>query len=115
VLIGSFRDPRIGPVVGFGLGGRYVEALRDVVFRILPLSRTEARELVGAIRGARILTGMRGEPPVDVEALTDILLRVGQLMSRHPSIAELDLNPVIAQAKGSPTVVADARIRAESG
>src|SRR6185369_5815667 len=65
VLVGAFRDPRVGPIIGFGLGGKYVEALRDVVFRLLPLSRSEARELPGAIRGAKILQGLRGEPPVD--------------------------------------------------
>jgi acetyltransferase len=111
VLVGAFRDPQIGPVVGFGMGGRYVEALRDVAFRIVPLTPGEARDLVRAIRGARILAGMRGEPPVDHAALEQILLRVGQLMTRHPRIAELDLNPVIAQPEGAPTLVADARIR----
>jgi acetyl coenzyme A synthetase (ADP forming)-like protein len=111
VIIGSFRDPRVGPIIGFGLGGRFVEVLRDVAFRLLPLSRGEARELVGAIRGAKILDGLRGEPPVDRAALEDVLLRVGQLVIRHPFIAELDLNPVIAQPSGTPTAIADARIR----
>jgi acyl-CoA synthetase (NDP forming) len=111
VFVGSFRDPRVGPIVGFGLGGRYVEALRDVSFRLLPLSRPEARELISSIRGAKILEGFRGEPPVDREALEDIVLRIGQLVIRHPGIAELDLNPVIAYGKGVPTTIADGRIR----
>jgi acetate---CoA ligase (ADP-forming) len=111
VLIGAFRDPRVGPIIGFGLGGKYVEALRDVTFRLLPISRTEAREMTGAIRGAKILQGLRGEQPVDQAALEDILLRIAQLMVRHHSIAELDLNPVIAYPAGAPTTIADARIR----
>jgi acetyltransferase len=112
VLVGAFRDPRVGPIIGFGLGGKYVEALRDVVFRLLPVSRQEARELMGAIRGAKILEGLRGEPPVDRAALEDIVLRAAQLVTRHPAILEMDLNPVIAQPSGLPTTVVDARIRA---
>jgi acetyl coenzyme A synthetase (ADP forming)-like protein len=113
VLVGAFRDPRVGPMIGFGLGGKYVEALKDVAFRLLPLSRSEVREMMAAIRGDAILRGLRGEPPVDRDALEDIVLRIGQLMVRHPGIIELDLNPVIAYERGVRTTVADGRIRVE--
>jgi acetyl coenzyme A synthetase (ADP forming)-like protein len=115
VLIGASRDPRVGPIIGFGLGGKYVEAIRDVSFRLSPLSRSEARELMGAIRGARILQGLRGEAPVDQAVLEDIILRIAQLMTRHPAIQELDLNPVIAHEAGRRTVIADVRMRIGRG
>jgi acetate---CoA ligase (ADP-forming) len=110
-LIGGFRDPKVGPVVAFGLGGKYVEVLHDVVFRVAPLTRSDAEWMLSAIRGAKLLDGVRGEPGVDKAPLLDVLLRVGRLLTRHPRIAELDLNPVIASPPGTPTLVVDARIR----
>jgi acetyl coenzyme A synthetase (ADP forming)-like protein len=111
VLVGGARDPKLGPLVAFGLGGKYVEALHDVVFRAAPLARVDAEAMVAGLRGAKLLTGVRGDPPVDKAALVDLLCRVGRLMARHPRIAELDLNPVIAQPVGTPTLAVDARIR----
>jgi acetate---CoA ligase (ADP-forming) len=111
VLIGAFRDPKIGPIVAFGLGGKYVEVLRDVVFRVAPLATVDAEAMLASIRGAKLLDGVRGDPPADKAALVDLLLRTARLVARHPRIVELDFNPVIAQPKSSPTLVVDARIR----
>ncbi len=113
VIVGAFRDAKVGPVLAFGMGGRYVEALKDMAFRLPPLTRSDAVDITTSIRGTKILTGIRGEASVDHARLEDIVLRVGQLVSRHREIAELDLNPVIAHPVGTPTLVADARIRIE--
>jgi acyl-CoA synthetase (NDP forming) len=111
ILIGGTRDPKLGPLVAFGLGGKYVEALHDVVFRAAPLATSDAETMLDAIRGAKLLTGVRGDPPVDRAALVEILLRTGRLLARHPRIVEIDLNPVIAQPTGRRTLAVDARIR----
>ncbi len=97
----------------FGLGGIYVEALRDVVFRVQPVSDVDAREMVASIRGARLLQGMRGEPPSDTAALTDAIQRVSQLVGEHPDIEELDVNPFVVFAEGA--VAVDARVRIAKG
>jgi acetyltransferase len=108
IIIGVSRDPIFGPVMMFGLGGIFVEILEDVAFRAIPLSRHAARSMVGQIRARRILDGARGEPPVDREALVDLLLKVSSIVAAYPQLAELDLNPVIAYADGY--AIADARI-----
>jgi len=95
VILGMVRDPTFGPLLMFGLGGIYVEVLRDVAFAVAPLSRAEAEELVDLIRGKKLLYGARGQPPVDIPALVDMILRVGQLAEENPEILELDLNPVL--------------------
>jgi len=95
-VAGVSRDPSFGPLVMFGLGGVYVEALHDVVFRIAPLNAREAREMVTGVRGAAILAGVRGRPAVDREALIDVVRRVSQLAVDFPEIGELDVNPVLA-------------------
>lgn len=92
----------------FGLGGVLVEVMKDVVFRALPISRDDAEEMLGEIKGKAVLEGVRGMPPVDQQALIDLLLRVSALCQTHPEIAELDLNPVIAHADGYSIV--DARL-----
>ncbi|HYC78583.1 MAG TPA: acetate--CoA ligase family protein, partial [Planctomycetota bacterium] len=114
LLIGGVRDPKIGPVLAFGLGGKYVEVLKDVVFRLAPLTRSDAVAMISGIRGAALLDGVRGEPAVDKEALVELLLRTGRLLADHPSILELDLNPVIAQPRGGRTLVVDVRVRVAS-
>lgn len=108
VIVGMTKDPQFGPVMMFGLGGIFVEILEDVAFRAIPLSRHAARSMVGQIRARRILDGARGEPPVDREALVDLLLKVSSIVAAYPQLAELDLNPVIAYADGY--AIADARI-----
>jgi len=110
LIIGMVRDPSFGPLVMFGLGGLLVEALADVVFRLAPLTRGDAEAMLDGIRGARVLGGLRGRPPVDREAVIDVLLRVSQLAVDHPEIAELDINPLMAMPVGAIAVDARASI-----
>jgi acetyltransferase len=105
VIIGVTKDPVFGPAIMFGLGGIFVEALRDVSFRIAPLTRGDAEEMIDEIRGRRVLEGMRGKPPADRDALIDTLLRVSQLVTDHrDQIDELDLNPLVVLPKGAKVV-----------
>jgi acyl-CoA synthetase (NDP forming) len=105
VIVGVTRDPVFGPAIMFGLGGIFVEALRDVSFRIAPLTRADAEEMIDEIRGRRVLQGMRGKPPADRNALIDTLLRVSQLVTDHGAqIDELDLNPLVVLPKGTKVV-----------
>jgi acyl-CoA synthetase (NDP forming) len=108
VIIGVTKDLQFGHAVMFGLGGIMVEVMKDVSFRIVPLSGKDAVEMISEIRGARALEGVRGRKPADVAAVRDLLVRVSDLVARHPGIAEMDLNPVIVHEKG--LVVADARV-----
>ncbi len=108
-IVGGTTDPMFGPLLMFGLGGVYVEALKDVVFRVHPLTDVDAREMVGSIRAVKVLEGMRGEPPSDREAIADVIQRVSQLMGENPEVRELDINPFLVREKGG--VALDARIR----
>lgn len=108
VIIGSTTDPQFGPVMMFGLGGVFVEVLKDVAFRIVPLEARDARQMVRDIEGFAILEGVRGQPPADTDALERIILQVSQFIAEHPEVEELDLNPVLAYADGA--VAVDARI-----
>jgi acyl-CoA synthetase (NDP forming) len=108
VILGGKRDPSFGPVVMFGLGGIYVEVFDDVAFRVAPLTREDAEEMVAEVKGSRLLRGIRGEKPSDVEAVVDCLLRLSQLLQDFPGIAEVDINPLIVLGKGA--VAVDARI-----
>jgi acyl-CoA synthetase (NDP forming) len=108
VIIGTKVDAQFGPVVMFGIGGILVEVLKDVVFRVLPVSRYAAREMVSEIRSAPILNGVRGQPPVDHDTLVRLILTVSELVQAYPEIHEMDLNPVIARPDGASVV--DARI-----
>ena len=107
-IVGLTRMTRVGSLVMFGLGGVYVEVLRDVVLRLAPLRDTDAREMIREVKTYRLLEGVRGEPPRDLAALADVLLRVSQLAQRHPRIAELDINPLLAMEQGAAAV--DARV-----
>jgi acetate---CoA ligase (ADP-forming) len=107
-IIGSTWDAAFGPLLMFGLGGIYVEAMADVVFRLHPLSDIDAREMVRSIRGIRLLQGLRGEPPVDLERIEEVIQRISQLVGDHPAIRELDINPWIATPAGG--VAVDGRI-----
>ena len=93
VIVGVKRDPTFGPLVMFGLGGVYVEALADVSFRLAPLTAADAWDMLEEVRSAKLLEGLRGTPPADRAALVDLIVRVGRLAAEHPEIAELDLNP----------------------
>jgi len=108
VIVGVTRDPHYGPVLLFGLGGVFVEAIEDVVFRTLPVTMADAREMIASLRYARVLDGLRGAEPADREALADLLVRVSRLAAAEPRIAEIDLNPVIVHARGYTIV--DARM-----
>ena len=110
VLIGMNRDPQFGPLVTFGLGGIYVEALKDVTFRIAPFTRLEAQAMLEEIRAKALLDGIRGKPPVDKEAVIDTLLRMGQLVQEFPEIAEFDINPLIVYPKDQGAIAIDMRL-----
>jgi acetate---CoA ligase (ADP-forming) len=107
-IIGLTDNPGFGRLLMFGLGGIYVEALHDVVFRVHPLSDLDAAEMIKSLRGARLLTGIRGEAPADREAIQDAILRISQLATDHPQIVELDINPWLAMEQGGYAV--DGRI-----
>ena len=108
IIVGTKIDPQFGPVIMFGIGGILVEVLEDVVFRVLPISRGSAKKMLSEIRSAPILNGVRGQPPVDHEALVDLLMTVSELIESYPRILEMDLNPVIVREAG--LTVVDARI-----
>ncbi|MGQ9568409.1 MAG: acetate--CoA ligase alpha subunit [Anaerolineae bacterium] len=110
VILGMNRDPQFGPLLMFGLGGIYVEALKDVTFRVAPISRREASEMIQEIRAVRLLRGMRGQPPSDLDAIVDALLRVSQLVTDFPEIVELDINPLIVFEKGRGAIGIDMRL-----
>jgi len=110
VLVGMSQDPQFGPLVAFGLGGIYVEALKDVSFRIAPFCHCEAEEMIREIRSYPLLEGIRGEPPADHEAMVDALLRISQLATDFPEIVELDINPLMVFAEGRGAVAIDMRL-----
>lgn len=109
-IIGMKRDNLFGPVIMFGLGGVYVEAMRDVSFRIAPLRELTAKKMIKEIKGFKILEGFRGEPPSDIESIEDCLTRLSQLVMDFPEIEELDINPLMVLQKGKGSLVVDARI-----
>jgi acetyltransferase len=111
VLVGISRDPQFGPVVAFGLGGIYTEVLRDVALRVAPVDHGEAHAMIRSLRGYGILAGARGQKPLDLPALADVIVRVSELPFAYPEIAELDLNPVFASPAGA--VAGDVRILCE--
>ncbi|MFX1509699.1 MAG: acetate--CoA ligase family protein [Promethearchaeota archaeon] len=108
VIIGAIKDPQFGPALMFGLGGIFVEVLKDVSFRVAPITKYDAQEMIQDIKGYPILTGIRGQEPRDINALMNILLQVSKLVIDYPVINQLDLNPVFSYAKGAKCV--DARI-----
>jgi acyl-CoA synthetase (NDP forming) len=111
LMIGVTQDPVFGPLIGFGLGGIHVEILKDVCFRVTPITDRDAAEMVRAIKGYRLLEGYRGHPAADIPAIENLLLRIARLVEEIPQIAELDLNPVIALPPGRGCQIVDARIR----
>jgi acyl-CoA synthetase (NDP forming) len=108
VIVGSTKDPTFGPTIMFGLGGIFVEVLKDVSFRLAPIIRTDAEEMIKEIKSYKILEGARGMPEADQEALVDILLKTSEMLMECPEISELDMNPVLVYEKGAKIV--DARI-----
>ena len=112
VIIGVVQEPIFGPLVVFGLGGVATEVLGDHAARLAPLTTADADDLIHSIRAAPLLLGRRRQPPADIAALQDALLRISRLADDLPQVAELDLNPVIARPDGVTAV--DARIRVTS-
>jgi len=110
VILGATRDPKFGPICMFGLGGMFVETLRDVTFRLAPMWELSAEVMIKSIKAYKVLKGVRGNPPSDIDAIKDCLLRLSQLVSDHPEIAELDINPLLVFPEGEGCVVADSRI-----
>lgn len=110
VLVGMNRDPQFGPLVTFGLGGIFVETLKDVTFRIAPFSRQEAEEMINEIRARPLLDGVRGKPALDKGAIIDTLLRIGQLVQDFPEVVELDINPLIVYPEGRGAIAIDMRL-----
>jgi len=109
VIVGSVNDPTFGPTIMFGLGGIFVEVLKDVTFRVAPVNKQQIGRMLTEIRGAPVLAGVRGEAPRDTAALTDVLYRFGIMVSdMADEIAETDANPVLVYEKGLKVV--DARI-----
>jgi acyl-CoA synthetase (NDP forming) len=108
VIIGMSKDAQFGPVLMFGLGGVLVEILKDVSFRIVPLEKRDAKEMIRDIKGFPLLQGYRGSEPVDIENLEKLLLKVSEFVEKTPDIKELDLNPIFAYKDGA--VAVDARV-----
>jgi acetyltransferase len=108
-IIGVNRDPQFGPLLMFGLGGIYVEVLKDVTFRIAPIARPEAEAMIGEIRTHNLLRGVRGERPSDLEAVSETLLRVSQLVTDFPEVVEMDINPLVVLEEGKGAIAVDMR------
>lgn len=108
IIMGMMKDPHFGPVIMFGLGGIFVEVLKDISFRILPIEERDAREMITEIKGYEILKGIRGEPPRDIQAIEEVLMKVSKLTMENPEINEIDLNPIFVFEKGLQVI--DARM-----
>ena len=110
VLVGVQRDPHFGPILAFGLGGIYVEVLRDVTFRLAPIRPLSALNMVQSVKAFPLLRGVRGEPPSDIDGLTEVIERVSQLAMEVPEVLELDINPLIVLPDHQGVIAADARV-----
>jgi acetate---CoA ligase (ADP-forming) subunit beta len=108
VIMGMIKDPSFGPVIMFGLGGVFVEVLKDVAFRIVPIEKSDAEDMINEIKGKKLLEGYRGQEPADIAYLRQMLLRLSDFVNATPEIEEIDMNPVFAYKAGA--VVVDARI-----
>lgn len=108
VIAGMTRDPQFGPMIMFGLGGIFVEILKDVSFRIVPLEKADVLEMISEIKGRPLLEGARGAEPVNMDSIVDTLLKLSDLVENNPDIAELDMNPMFASSQG--VIAVDARI-----
>lgn len=108
VIIGMSKDAQFGPVLMFGLGGIMVEILKDVAFRVVPLTKRDANEMITEIKGYPVLEGYRGQEPADIAFLENLLVKVSDFVEKNPDIKELDLNPIFAYKDGA--VAVDARI-----
>ena len=112
VIMGMSKDAQFGPVLMFGLGGVFVEVLKDVAFRIVPLAKRDASQMIREIKGYPLLEGYRGQEPANITALEDLLLKLSTFVDETPQIKEMDLNPIFAYKNGA--VAVDARVILES-
>lgn len=112
-IIGINKDPQFGPMIMFGLGGIYVEVLKDVSFRIAPISRDDAQEMINEIKTIKLLKGARGETPSDINSIVEVLLKISQLVMDFPEIMEMDINPLFVKSEGQGSIAGDVRIRIE--
>jgi acyl-CoA synthetase (NDP forming) len=112
MIVGALQDPLFGPLIACGTGGVLVDVLADTAFRLHPLTDADTRDMLGELKGSRLLRGHRGAPPADEAALREVLLRISELVTAAPEIQELDLNPVIVLPSGA--CVADVRLRVEA-
>ena len=110
VILGMTRDPQFGPMLMFGLGGIFVEVMKDVTFHLAPITAEEAMQMLKGTRSYALLQGARGQAPVDLEAIAGALQRISQLATDYPQILELDINPFIVGEVGMEAYVADARM-----
>jgi len=110
VILGMSRDRQFGPLLMFGLGGIYVEVLKDVTFRVAPITAREAEEMIREIRSFPLLLGVRGEKPADLPALIESLQRLSQLATELPEVLEMDINPLIVRPAGEGAVAIDVRM-----
>jgi len=108
VIVGTSKDPQFGPVIMFGLGGIFVELLKDVSFRVIPVERKDAQEMIKEIKGFPLLQGYRGKEPADISALVDMILKISKFIEENPQIKELELNPIFAYRNRA--IAVDARI-----
>jgi acyl-CoA synthetase (NDP forming) len=108
VILGMTKDPSFGPVLMFGLGGIFVEVLKDVAFRVIPIDASDAEDMINEIKGKKLLEGYRGQEPADIACLRQMLLKLSDFVDATPGIEEIDMNPVFAYRDGA--VVVDARI-----
>jgi len=108
VIVGTTQDPQFGPVIMFGLGGIFVEVLKDVSFRIVPINQIDAQEMIQETKGYPLLQGYRGKEPANIPVLVEMILKVSKFVEENPQIKELELNPIFAYSDGA--VAVDARI-----
>jgi acetyl-CoA synthetase (ADP-forming) len=108
VIVGTSKDPQFGPVIMFGLGGIFVELLKDVSFRVIPVEQRDAQEMIKEIKGYPLLQGYRGKEPANISVLVEIILKISKLMEENPQIKELELNPIFAYR--NKAIAVDARI-----
>ena len=110
VIIGARRDSTFGPIVMFGLGGIYVEVMKDVSFRALPLNRKEVMNMMKEIRAYPLLLGVRGEEPKDIEGVVDTIIKLGAVIQKCKRISDIEINPLVVYERGSGVKAVDARI-----
>jgi acetyl-CoA synthetase (ADP-forming) len=108
VIVGTSKDPQFGPVIMFGLGGIFVELLKDVSFRVIPVEQRDAQEMIKEIKGYPLLQGYRGKEPANISVLVEIILKISKLIEENPQIKELELNPIFAYR--NKAIAVDARI-----